>query len=727
MNFKIKTFFLSLIIIFLNSCSINKYTKVDFSNPPNIETLEKEKIKEVINNNNCVIIRDNWSVPHIYGKTDADAAFGLAYANAQDDFFTIQETVLKARGEYSSVYGAGKNRINAIFDYMVGLLKINDLVNEKYYSDLSPETIELCEAYANGINYFIETNTKKLEQYIYPVSGKDIIAGTVHKTPFFFQLPFFLGDLFEKEPHEIPTHYTIGESIDAMNKVEGSNVYAVSPKLSENHETYLAINSHQPWDGELAWYEAHIHSNEGLNMLGGLFPGSPVVLVGHNDYLGWGHTVNKPDILDIYELEVNPDNENQYKFDGLWKDFEQFEVKIKIKTIGNASLIHKENAYWSIHGPVIKGKKQTYAIRYSKSKDIRMIEQWYKMNKATNIDEWLDAMKIMSIPMFNAGYADKDGNILYIYNASIPERNPDYNWQSVLPGNTSETLWDTYIDFEKLPILINPDNGFIQNCNSSPFQTTLGNSNPKKENYPASYGIETHMTNRAFRALETFAIDDKITYEEFKKYKFDLKYSKHSNMAILTNRALELLSNNVFNFEDIDQNIIINTLSNWNLSTETDNIYAALPIISFGKILDVPTKEISDNKIIELIAKASSFLIQHHNELNVRWGDINRLIRGNVNLELSGGPDVARAIYTRTTDLGELKAVAGDCYVLMVKWNKNGTISSESIHQYGSSTKNSNSKHFDNQTTLFSNEKFKKTSIILDEILENIESIQILN
>ena len=683
-------------------------------------------VKEAVEKNNCVIIRDNWGVPHIYGKTDADAAYGLAYAQSEDDFFTIQETVLKSRGKYSSVHGPGKNQINGIFDYMVGLLKIWDIVNESY-SQLDPKTIALCEGYASGVNAYIEDHNETINEYIYPVSGKDVIAGTIHKTPFFFQLPFFLADLFDKKPEEIPSHYTIGESLEFIKRAEGSNVYAVSPQKNDDKNTFLAINAHQPWDGELAWYEAHVHSEDGWNMVGGLFPGSPVVFVGHNDYLGWGHTVNKPDILDIYELEINPDNENQYKFDDKWKDFENFDIVIDVK-IGNGQSFfkHTQPAYWSIHGPVIKGKKATYAIRYSKYNDIKIIEQWYRMNKATNLEEWTDAMNLMAMPMFNAGYADNKGNILYVYNASIPIRNENYNWQKVVPGNTSETLWEDYIEYELLPQVLNPESGFIQNCNSSPYQTTL-NNNPKKI-LSKTAGIEEFMTNRALRALETFAIDDNITYEEFKKYKFDLMYSQDSYMKVLIDRSIDLLKNKK-NFKKINKKNLASAFqifSNWDLSTDKDNINAALPIISFGNLMDVNPKKVSDDDIIHNITSAVHFLFKNHKTLNVRWGNINRLIRGETNLELSGAPDIARAVYSVKDDKGFLKGVAGDCYVLIVQWDSKGNSKSESIHQYGSATMNKSSKHYDDQAKLFAQEKFKKISINLDEILEDVESYKVL-
>tara|TARA_B100000965_G_scaffold86848_1_gene70329 strand:- start:167 stop:2356 length:2190 start_codon:yes stop_codon:yes gene_type:complete len=720
---------ISLLLLLSTSCSFRKSPKVQ-NKTDVIQLSNEENLEKILKDNNRVIIRDNWGVPHVYGHTDGDAAFSLAYANAEDDFFNIQGAVLKARGKYSSVYGPGHNKINVIFDYMVGLLKIWEIVDEKYYTELSNETILLCESYADGINSYIEQNKKNIKQYIYPVNGKDIIAATMHKTPTFYQLPLFFSDLYTKKPEDIPSHYTIGDTIEILKNldIKGSNVYAVSPELSGENETFLAINSHQPFDGELAWYEAHIHSNEGWNMIGGLFPGSPVVLVGHNEHLGWGHTVNKPDIVDIYKLDINPNNNNQYLFDGKWLDFETFEIDIDIKLLGKALIKHTEQAFWSIHGPVIRGELATYAIKYSKSDDIRIIEQWYRMNKASNFDEWISAMEMMSIPMFNAGYADKTGNIYYIYNASLPIRNENYDWQKVLPGNTSKTLWNEYLDFSNLPMIKNPNSGYIQNCNSSPFLTSKTN-NPDINNYSTTFGIETYMTNRALRANETFGNDSSITYEEFKKYKFDKEYSKESTMYSYVQKAIVLLKKSDL-FSNININTLnqsIKTLQNWDFNTNASNPNAALPILSFSSILDTDPVKITNEILIKNIAQAINHLEKYYNKIDVKWGEINRLIRGETNLELSGGPDVARAIYSIPQDnQGQLKSIAGDCYILLARWNENGKVFSESIHQYGSATQDPNSKHYSDQTKLFSDEKFKEISIYTDDVIKNASSILIL-
>ena len=724
--FSTKLLILSSILLFNSSCSLNKSKQLNqHSKKIEINDSQTQNIANIIEHNNKVILRDNWGVPHVYGTTDKDAAYALAYAHAEDDFVTIQNALLKARGTYASVYGAGENNINAIFDYMVGLLKIWENIDSKYQTDLSPETIELCEGYAEGLNAYIEDNKSSLDEYIYPVSGKDVIAGTIHKTPFFFQLPLFLSDLYFKAPSEIPSDYTTSDVID---KIKGSNVYAISPKLSDDKSTILGINSHQPFEGELAWYEAHINSKDGWNMIGGLFPGSPVVLVGHNESLGWGHTVNKPDILDIYELEVNPENDNQYKFDGKWIDMEEYIVEIKIKTIGKIKIKHKQKAFWSKQGPVIKGEKATYAIRYSNMDNIQIIEQWYKMNKADNFDEWLQAIETISVPMFNTGYADKEGNIFYIYSAKTPDRNPDYNWKGVLPGNTSKTLWNSYKSFNDLPSVLNPKSGFIQNCNSSPFQTTTGEDNPLENNYDHTYGIETHMTNRALRALETIGEDKTISYDEFLNYKYDFLYSKESTMNYLINKTLEIISDKEIDKLDKKTLASINkTLKNWNLSSDRNNTNAAFPILAFSKILDMHREKITDEIIISQIILAAEFLNENYNTINCSWGDVNRLVRGDVNIPLDGAPDVPRAIYTVDFENGQKKAFAGDCYILIAKWDENKRVKSESIHQYGASTSNIDSEHYSDQTELFANNKLKNISIHLEDIAKTVKSITILD
>ncbi len=706
--------YLILFIIIFTSCTIRRdFTPKPFQN--NEQDIQNISSSTLFENGSLIIIRDNWGVPHIFGKKDSDAAFGLAYAHSEDDFQTMHDLLLRARGKYASIYGPGKNKIDASLDYLVGLLKVWETV-ENQYETLSEETRLLCEGYSDGINYYIEKNPD-IEQYIYPVKPQDIVAGFIYKTPFFFDLPIFLSVLYTREPNEIPQSFTIDDKINLITK--GSNVFAVSPKLTSDQSTLLAINSHQPWNGDLAWYEAHIYSDEGLNISGGLFPGSPIILVGYNEYLGWGHTVNNPDILDIYELTINPENENQYLFDGQWLDLEKYDVNIAIKGVGKLGISHSEPAFWSVHGPVIKGEKATYAIRYSWENNIKIIEQWYKMNKATNFEEFNNAMSLMALPMFNTGYADKEGNIFYLYNAKLPIRDNSYNWRTVVPGNTSATLWKDFIQYKDLPQIFNPTSGYIQNCNNAPHYTLQKDLQEDKIFYS---GFETHNTNRSIRAEELFSNANSITYENFKTMKFDLKYSKESTIAQIINRAIKLMQNE----KDSRIKEAVKILENWDLSTDINNSNTTLPIVSFGKFIDTPIQNITEQMIVDNLNAGIEFLYEHHQGINIPWGNVNKLIRGKALLPLSGGPDILRAIYGIKTEDGLLKGIAGDAYMALVKWDKDGAIKSETIHQFGSATTDEKSEHYSDQAYLFSEEKLKETSLDINTIAKSAKSIQII-
>ena len=356
------------------------------------------------------MLRDEWGVPHVFGKTDADAAFGLAYAHAEDDFATIQGSLLAARGKMASVYG----KAGAPNDYMVALLRVWDFIDAKYEKDLAPETRALCEAYAAGLNRYAALHPQQALPGLYPARGKDVVAGFVHKLPLFFGLDKVLVELMgETRLHGLSRKGEATTAVAALDDQEapfGSNALAVAPRRSADGFTRLAVNSHQPWTGPVAWYEAHVHSDEGWDMAGGVFPGTPVVLHGHNRDLGWAHTVNQPDLIDVYVLETNPQNPNQYRFDGAWRDLEVRDAPIDVKLWGGLHTTAHREVLWSVQGPVVRRPHGTYAIRFANLGEVRMVEAWYRMNKARNLDEFRAALRPGALPMFNVAYADRDGH-----------------------------------------------------------------------------------------------------------------------------------------------------------------------------------------------------------------------------------------------------------------------------------------------------------------------------
>ena len=658
------------------------------------------------------IYRDTWGVPHIFGEKDRDTAYGLAYAHAEDDFKTIQDILLSLRGKLATVYG----KDGAPNDYIVQLLRIWEVVESHYEYDLAKNVRSICESYADGLNHYAVLHPNEVVRGLFPVSGKDIVAGFVHRTPLMFGLDRVLEKLTSSEKPDFAFDYKTIKSGPFDQALLGSNVVAVAPSRSADGYTRIAINSHQPWTGPVAWYEAHLHSEEGWNMNGGLFPGSPVIFVGHNENIGWSHTVNSPDLIDVYELEIHPEDKNRYYIHGSWEELEVREARITVKLWGPFKWTIKRETLWSVHGPVIRNPHGTYAVRFSGYGEIRQVEQWFRMNKSRNLEDFGEAMSMLALPMFNTIYADKNGNLYYVYNALLPIRGSgNYDWKGIVPGNTAYTMWREYFPFDALPQVVNPESGFLQNCNSTPFLATNGNDNPDKSFYPQNLGIELFQTNRALRVHETFGSDKSITQEEFYQYKFDTKYSRQSVMAVNLKKFLTEASS-----KDPDINKALELLRNWDLDTDSSSTATHLAIRAIRPQFNPAKYEYDAEKIMDRLKKAVSWLNENFGRLDVKWGDIQRLQRGKTDLSLSGGPDILRAVYSKEKD-DKYVGIAGDCFYEIVEWDSDGNVSAKSIHQFGTATQDTSSIHYDDQAQLFARHQMKPVWMKLEDIKLNLE------
>jgi penicillin amidase/acyl-homoserine-lactone acylase len=650
------------------------------------------------------ILRDEWGMPHIFGQTDADVAFGLAYAHAEDDFATIQDTLLAARGILATVYGKDA----APADYFVHLLRIWDIVDQNYATTLSPEVKAICEAYAAGLNQYAALHPREAAPDLFPVTGRDIVAGSVHKAPLFFGLDRTLAELFEAER---------AHPVSSPAPTTGSNALAVSPLRSADGQTFLAVNSHQPWEGPVTWYEAHLHSEEGWDTVGGLFPGMPVITHGHNRSLGWAFTVNKPDLVDIYVLEINPGNPNQYLFDGQWLELESRQAPIKVRLLGRLKWTVAEEVLWSVYGPVVRRPHGTYAIRYAGYGEVGIYEQLLRMNKARTFDEWHEALRIAGLPMFNVTFADREGNIYYLYNARLPRRSPAYDWSQYLPGDTSATLWTEYLDLDELPQVLNPSSGFVQNCNSTPYQTTSGPGNPRAPNFPPSSGIETTMTNRALRALELFGADASITEEEFHDYKYDVTYSAKGDMPAYVQAIVGAPLP-----DEPHVQAALHLVRDWDLRGDPDSPAMGLVIWTLQSLGFPAPDELAPASVAEAFVDTVQTFVEHHGRVDVPWSEVNRLQRGELDVGLGGGPDLLHAVYGEQLADGRLKGAQGDSYVMLITWDTDGQVHSRSIHQYGSATLDSGSPHFADQAPLAARTELKPVWLDESDIHAHLES-----
>jgi acyl-homoserine-lactone acylase len=669
-------------------------------------------LKERAANYDVKILRDTYGVPHIFGHTDPDAAYGLAYAHGEDDFLTIQQVLLAARGDLATVYGPD----SAPADYLVAFLRIWDVVDAEY-EKLSPETRAICEAYADGLNVYAAHHPDEALPGLFPVNGKDIVAASVEKSPLFFGLDETIAHLFSENPEPVPTPTEVRYN---------SNEFAIGPSRTSDGGTYLDVNSHQPYVGPVTWYEAHVHSDEGWDMVGGTFPASPVIIHGHNRNLGWAFSVNHPDLVDVYRLTVNPENPNQYLFDGEWRDLEVRAARLEIKLVGNLKITVRREALWSVYGPAVRTENQTYALRYGDIGTADIWEQLYRMNKATDFKEWQDAMRLLQLPMFNAAYADKEGNIYYLYNGAIPIRDPNYDWTGYLPGDTSKTLWTEYLPFDDLPQVLNPPSGFVQNANGTPFRTTLGAGNPDPSHYSPTLGIDTDISSRSLRMLELFGSDDSITPEEFVQYKFDMSYSKDSVVA----QFVQMISEAKMPTPDTARAQEI--IRKWNLRTDPDNVGAAIMVYTLNALDDkypdsihldrLGQAKVSEAMLMDAFTQAVDTLMTHFGRVDMPWGDVNRLMRGDVDLPIGGGPDILHATYGALQEDGRLKITDGDSYVLLVIWDKDGNVSSMSVHQFGAATIREDSPHYADQAPLMANRQLKPVWFDEADIRQHLEN-----
>jgi acyl-homoserine-lactone acylase len=382
------------------------------------------------------IARDEFGVPHIFGQTDPDVAYGLAWAHAEDDFETIQKTLLAGK----RMLGRKYSQDGAAVDFFGHLLQTAEIAEDKYESAYSEEFKAILEAYAAGMNDFALAHPEEvLLEKAFPVNTKEITAAYI------LSLAQMSGA--DREVQQIVSGKVETVPFDADPK--GSNAIAIHPSRTDSGEAFLAINSHQPLDGPVAWYEAHLHSEEGWNILGGLFPGAAMIFHGVNENLGWAHTVNFPDLLDLYQLDMNPENEDQYQVDGEWLELEEETVWLRVKLWDLVTIPFPKKIWKSIYGPTLVTEQGTFSIRLGALERIGAPEQWWRMNKSRNFKEFTEAMSLMELTSFNTVYADKYDTIFYVSNGLIPIREPSIDFTGTVAGNTKKALWTSYHDFEE--------------------------------------------------------------------------------------------------------------------------------------------------------------------------------------------------------------------------------------------------------------------------------------
>ena len=628
------------------------------------------------------ITRDAFGVPTVHGGDDAEAAYGIGYAHAEDNFETIQLVVLAARGKL----GAHLGEEGARSDFLWHLLSVRESVATRYQSDLSPEFRAVLEGYAAGLNAYGAEHPDEVLAGARNVTGRDVAAGSALTLPLFWGFERVLGLVTDREGHPCAAAEASAESIDW-----GSNAFAVAPHRSSDGHTRLIVNSHQPWAGPVAWYEASVSSDTGWRMHGGLFPGSPFPVLGTNGRIGFAATVNLPDLADTYLLSTDAARPNQYFVDGAWHQFETRTIWLWVK-LGWFTVPVPRTLRSTIYGPAFETADGWVAVRYAGAGEIRAMEQFWRMGRAQNYAEWREAMAMRAIPSFNFIYADASGHIAYHYNAILPRRDVARDWSGCVPGDTKQTLW-TQGEWLDAPTLSTPRSGWLYSTNGAPWSATDPNADMRAEDFPeVAPFIETYITNRGYRAVEILSPLARISDEQLLAAKFDVTHSQRSRMAEAVDALLAASDPTLAEAQAV--------LRAWDRRADAENTSATLALLMFYPIYTARRLGQPEPSPIDTLQEAQAYLRTHFGRLDVPLGEALRLRRGDVDLPLEGAPDVLRALRWTPESDGRLNADFGDGFMMVMDWAPDGALSTRVIHQWGASER-PDSPHYADQAPLF--------------------------
>lgn len=657
--------------------------------------------------NKIDIVRDSFGTPHIFAKTDAEVAYGLAWATAEDDMTNAQWMLMAIKGVLAKHLGVEGAKI----DFAVQMMGVNDYV-DAHINEVPADYLRVLEGYCAGINAYVAAHPEEvLVKGTFPVGPKDILVG------------YMLGQALmcgvDGAINSIVSGSVLKNIPIELRPGIGSNSFAYNSNKTVDGSTYLAVNAHQPIEGLLSWYEAHVCSEEGWNIVGAMFHGSPAIFLGTNEYLGWAHTTGQLDTKDIYMLSMHPKKKKKlYKYDGEWLKLEKHKAKMKVAVGKKKRLkIPVSKAYWtSVYGPTLVTKHGTFALRMPALLNLKPAEQWYRMNKATNFTEFYEALNIQGLAQQNITYADKYDTIMFIGNGLFPKRNPNYDWTKVVPGDTSATLWTEYYPESALAQVINPKAGYLFNANNASFHCTDPAENLDPNDFDPHMGYEMRYTNRSLRFYEMIAKLEKVSYQDFWDIKYDVAYP--DSMMFVRDFPI----NELFTLSATDHPEIADALKHFkDFDQVCDKADTNFPIILHtfynlyhkgkGKVKDslAASESYREAFFVDQIRLAQDTMMKYFGKLGVRLDEVQFLQRGDVAIGVDGGPDILRAVYCEPWENGKLREIVGDSYIQMVRFTEDGP-EIQSVNAYGASSK-PDSPHYTDQMQLYADHKMKKMSL----------------
>jgi acyl-homoserine-lactone acylase len=661
------------------------------------------------------IHRDEWGVPHIEGPTDASCSFGFAYAQAEDYFWQIEDTYAASLGRYAEIYGdAGVD---------------SDLLNRAFeiprqaaadFPKIEDRLKAVCEAYAAGLNHFLAKHPNFKPRLITHFEPWHVLAYERHVL-----LEFIFGK----------SHAPRGEvrkTIDGMQAAIGSNTWAIGPSRTKSGKAMLFANPHQPWFGYGQFYEGHLKSDEGLNFSGSSFFGGPLPTIGHNEYLGWSHTVNEPDVADVWLESFNdPKNKLNYKYGQGHRQATEWTETLKIKSADGVNE-KKYTLRKTHHGPIVgtAADGRHLAVRISRLAEGSRLRQALKMTKAHNFSEWRAAMSELNLQMFNTCYADREGNIFYVFNGAIPKRDPGIDWTKPVDGSDPRTEWQGLHAFDELPQILNPPSGYLQNCNSTPFLAT-DEGNPSIGDFPA-YMCEDRNDDKRRAKVSRMLLRNMrdVTFDQWKKAAFDTTlYWPLTNLPRLAVEHKALVESDSALAEKSKP--YLDHLLNWDCRCSFESTQTPLCAMWYTELYGAgyPVETLKaefvaqPSKKFEALVAAAGKLKAVYGDWKVPWGEISRMQRhanyadaklipfsdDKPSLPCAGAPGPLGVVFNTyyappNAQHKKQYGVVGHSFVGVYEFGDK--VQAATILQFGQSS-NPDSPHFMDQAQLYSKQQFK--------------------
>lgn len=688
---------------------------------------------------NITIVRDNWGIPHVYGKTDADAVFGLMYAQCEDDFNRVEMNYIDKLGRLAEVKGEA-----SLYDDLLIRLVINEDDAKTDYKKAPQWLKKILNAYADGINFYLFKNPqvkplllKRFEPW-YPLLWTDGSIGAISTAGISVTE---LKNFFEDTPNPI----TLSDITYKEEKPVGSNGFAFSPKITASGNAILYINPH------VTFYfrpEVHMISEEGLNAYGAVTWGQPFIYQGFNEKCGWMHTSSQADISDAYiEKLVTQKNKTYYEYDGKLKPVITKNIKLSYKT--SEGLKSKSfNVMFTHHGPILTKRSGNYLSLKHNNRDTNGFIQSWLRTKATSFDDFKKTMDMGANPSNNTVYADAEGNIAYWHGNFLPKRDPAFDWNNPVDGSTSTTEWKGFHSVAESVHLYNPPNGWLQNCNSTPF-TVAGTFSPKIENYP-NYLAPDGENYRGLNAVRILSRGEQnYTLDKVIADGYDLKLTAFEDLIPSLIKAFE---SDQFKDQNLKDKLAapISVLINWNFYTNEKSVATTIsiewaqrlqPFINKTDGSDVveKTRNFANgdnfNLMLKTLNETIDYLVHRYGKWDIAWGEINRFQRITSDIDNNFDDDkpsypVAFASsawgmlpsYNSRSYDGTLKryGVSGNSFVAAVEFGKK--VVAKSLLAGGQNS-NPSSPHFFDQGEMYSKGQFKDVLFYKKDVLKNAVKI----